>query len=142
MAMLFAFPNLTRPKKSAKIVAQKLGVPLSLAQSAIARICGYTDWHDLEKNHAQGAGRVPDQHLDQNTYIARQVPLVLRLASEMNVPEGDAQFSLAHARLTGDRPPLLSEQIELRLNCWRQGAISPAAKRARGAIGTLKSPGL
>jgi hypothetical protein len=141
MTMRLVFPNLTRPKKSAKTIAQKLGLALSLAQSAVARICGYDDWHDLETNHAKGAFFALDQHLDQQAYIARQVSLVLDLATKAGVPEGDAQYAIADSRLTGDRQVLLSEQIELRLSCWRQGVLAPAAKRSRGAVGTLKSPG-
>lgn len=139
--MRLAFPNLVRPKKSAKIIAQQLGVSLSTAQSAAARISGYADWHDFEMNHARGEPFALDQHLDRQAFISRQVSLVLRLAEVVGVPDGDAQHALASARLTGDRQVVLSEQIELRLSCWRQGQIVPAGRRQRGAIGTLKSPG-
>jgi hypothetical protein len=141
MTMRLAYPNLTRPKKSAKTVASLLGVPLSAAQAAIARICGFHDWHDFELNHAKNPPLVLDQALDHAEYLARQTQLILALAREAHVADGDAQFALAHARLTGDRSASLDDQIELRLRCWRETVLPLAAKRSRGTVGTLKSPG-
>lgn len=139
--MRLVFPNLVRPKKSAKVVSQTLGLSLSSAQTSIARICGYSDWHDLESNHDRGSPFVLDEKLAQQAYIARQTSLVLKLAVEAGVSDGDAQYALATSRLTGNRRTLLSEQIELRLSCWRQGVLPYAAKKSRGAIGALKAPG-
>jgi hypothetical protein len=139
--MRFSYPNLTRPKKSAKIMARLLGLPLSAAQSAIARSCGYQNWHDFELNHAKDSPCALDHHLSQAEYVARQTELILAVAAEAGVSDGDAQFALAHSHLTGDRPASLAEQIELRLSCWRRTLLPPAAKRARGAVGILRSPG-
>jgi hypothetical protein len=82
MTMRLSYPNLTRPKKSAKIVAHLLGEPLSVAQAAIARSCGYQDWHDFELNHAKDSPFALDQHLSQAEYLARQTRLILALALE------------------------------------------------------------
>ncbi len=139
--MRLSYPNLTRPKKSAKSVALLLGLPLSVAQAAIARSCGYQDWHDFELNHAKGLPFTLDHHLGQAEYVARQTQLILALAAEVGISDGDAQFALAHSRLTGDRPASLKEQIDLRLSCWRQTALPIAANRSRGAVGILSSPG-
>jgi hypothetical protein len=141
MTMRLSYPNLTRPKKSTKIVAHLLGLPLSAAQASIARSCGYQDWHDFELNHAKDSPFALDQHLSQAEYLARQTQLILALALEARVTDSDAQFALARSRLTGDRPASLDEQIELRLNCWRHTVLPTAAKRSRGAVGILKSPG-
>jgi hypothetical protein len=140
MTMRLSYPNLTRPKKSAKIIARLLRLPLSAAQAAIARSCGYQDWHDFELNHAKHLPFALDQHLGLADYLARQTRLTLALAAEASVADGDAQFAIAHSRLTGDRPASLEEQIELRLSCWRQTILPPTAKRLRGAVGILKSP--
>jgi hypothetical protein len=141
MTMRLSYPNLTRPKKSAKTVARLLGLSLSIAQAAIARICGYQDWHDFELNHAKDSPSALDHHLGQAECVARLTQLTLALATEAGVSDGDAQFALAHARLTGDRPASLEEQIALRLSCWRQTVLPPTAKRARGPVGILRSPG-
>lgn len=141
MTMRLSYPNLTRPKKSAKTMARLLGLPLSAAQAAIARSCGYHDWHDFELNHAKTPPLVLDQHLGQAEYVARQLPLILAFATEARVADGDAQFALAHSRLTGDRLPSLEEQVEIRLGCCSHTVLPPAAKRSRGAVGMLKSPG-
>lgn len=63
--MRLSYPNLTRPKKSAKVMARLLGLPLSVTQTAIASGCGYQDWHDFELNHAKGSPFALDQHLGQ-----------------------------------------------------------------------------
>jgi hypothetical protein len=98
-------------KKAAKIVARLLGLPLSVGQAAIARSCGYQDWHDFELNHAKDAPFALDHHLGRTEYVALQTQLILALATEAGVSDGDAQFALAHSRLTGDRPASLTEQI-------------------------------
>jgi hypothetical protein len=139
--MRFVFPNLTRPKKSAKIIARNLSIPLASTQRAIARVCGYDDWYDFERSHAKGLTFELDQDLPHSEFIERHTTLSLSLASELNVPDGDAQDALADCRLTGDRFASLYDQIELRLNCWRRTILPPAAKRSRGAVGTIKSPG-
>ena len=135
--MRLSYANLTRPKKSAKIVARLLGLPLSTAQAAMARTCGYQDWHDFELNHDKDLPFALDQHLGRAEYLVRQTRLILAFATHAGVAEGEAQFALAHSRLTGDRSTSLDEQIELRLSCWRQTVLSPAAKRSRGAVGFL-----
>lgn len=139
--MRLSYPNLTRPKKSAKVMARLLGLPLSVTQTAIASGCGYQDWHDFELNHAKGSPFALDQHLGQAEYVSRQTQLILSLANKAGVSIGDGQSALARSRLTGDRPTSLEEQIELRLNCWRQTVLPLAAKRGRGAVGILRSPG-
>jgi hypothetical protein len=139
--MRLVFHNLARPKKSAKAVAHRVGLPLSLIQNAVARICGYCDWHDLEENHAKGSAFELDQYLDHSDFIERHTRLSLALADELDIPDGDAQYVLAGSRLTGDRPVSLSDQIELRLNCWHKTILREAPKRSRGAIGTIRSPG-
>ncbi|MFL9827724.1 hypothetical protein [Rhodoplanes sp. SY1] len=139
--MRFSFPDFTRPKKSSKIIARKLGLPLSSVRAAVARICGYDDWHDFERNHAGETPFVLDQNLNQASYIARNTSLVLKLAATAGVTDGDAQYALAGSHLTGSRPVSLADQIDLRLNCWKQTVLPPAAKRSRGAVGVVKSAG-
>ncbi|MCW5773160.1 MAG: hypothetical protein KIT16_16075 [Rhodospirillaceae bacterium] len=139
--MRLVFPNVLRPKKSAKIIARRLGVPLSKAQRAVARICEFEDWYDFEKNHANGTIFPLDQDLEYSNFVHRQTSLIQRLSIELDVPDGDAQYALADARLTGDRPVLLSDQIDIRIGCWRQTSLPTSSNRARGAVGKLKSPG-
>ena len=139
--MRLAFPNLTRPKKSAKTIARTLSIPLASAQRAAARICGYTDWFDLKRNHAKGPFFELDQDISHSEFVERHTTLSLGLATELDIPDGDAQYALADSRLTGERIASLYDQIQLRLNCWRRTILPPAAKRVRGAIGTIRSPG-
>ncbi len=105
--MRLSYPNLTRPKKSAKVVARLTRLATIKSKAAVARICGYhKDRHDFEINHARTVVCIgPPNSATQNTLGARDSGnSILTLATEVGVPDGDAQFALAHARLTGDRP--------------------------------------
>lgn len=139
--MRIFFPNTTRPKKAARHVARLLGVPLSQAQRAVARASGYRDWHEMEG----GLDALPpsplDQELPDEGVIQRHAQLSLGLAKDLGIPDGDAQYALSAARLTGDRPPSLAEQIAIRLACFRATSMAPVGARAPGAVGELKVPG-
>lgn len=139
--MRLHFPNLNRPKKSAKILARQLGISLSTAQRAVARISGYQDWHNFEKEHSKALPSRLDQELLPKEYIDRQASLSLALANELGIPDGDAQFALANARLSGDVPASMKLQIAIRLECWRHTVLPVAGKRQRGEVGRVKSRG-
>lgn len=139
--MRFYFPNLTRPKKASKLIAEKLGVPLTSIQTATARILGYSNWHDLEKNHSKQAASLLDQNLEHSDFVERQAQFTLELAEALQIPNGDAQYALAGSRLIGDRPKSLSDQVDIRLRCWRLTELPLAKTRTRGALGQIKSLG-
>jgi hypothetical protein len=140
--MRIFLPNVTRPKKAAKHVARLLGVPLSQAQRGVARACGYRDWHELEGGLAASPPSPLDQDLLQADFVQRHARLSLRLAETLGIPDGDAQYALSEARLTGDRQPCLADQFAIRLACLRNTSMPPAPPRTPGAVGRLKSPGL
>lgn len=139
--MRLHFPNLSRPKKAAKHLANLLTAPLSRCQSSIARACGYRDWHDLELNHSAGAASPLDQSIPRDEFIQRQADLVLIIANCLDVPDGDAQFALAESHLSGDKLATLEDQIAIRLAIWRRTTLPLTKRRERGATGVLKSPG-
>jgi hypothetical protein len=140
--MRIFLPNPTRPKKAAKHVARLLGVHLAQSQRGMARACGYRDWHELEVGLAGSSPSPLDQELADDDFVQRHTRLSLGLAGALGIPDGDAQYALSGARLTGDRPPSLADQIAIRLACFRATSMPPAAPRTPGAVGTLKSPGL
>jgi hypothetical protein len=139
--MRLFFPNTTRPKKAAKHIARRLGLPLAHAQRGVACACGYRDWHELERSAAASPPSLLDQHLTSEDFVARQVRLSLALAAQLGTPDGDAQCALARARLTGDRMPDLGDQIAIRLACFRATSLPVVPARMPGAVGELKSPG-
>lgn len=47
--MQLSFNGLLRPKSAAKNLKKAYGIKLSEAQSLIARLAGYRDWHELER---------------------------------------------------------------------------------------------
>ena len=139
--MRLYFPNTSRLKKAAKHLAARLPVSLSSAQRAVARACGYRDWHDLEGQVHIGPACALDQTLTSELFIERQSHVILAIARDLSLADGDVQYALGEARLTGDRPPQLQEQIAIRLACWSATTLPIAGVRQRGAVGTLKTAG-
>jgi hypothetical protein len=139
--MRIYFPNLTRPKKASQVVASALGLSLAVVQQGVAKACGHRDWHDLENQHTSMPPSLLDQHIDHMSYVDRQIAIVLNLATELGVPDGDVQYGLASSRLTGDRPAELADQIAIRVGCWRRTSVPMALRSERGAVGRLKAPG-
>lgn len=135
------FPNTSRPKTASKHLSRELDVPLSTAQRAVARSCGYRDWYELEHQFDAGPPFVLDEVVDTDAFVERQARLIIRLARELSMSDGDVQYALASIRLTGNRPPILDEQIAIRIACWRASALPNAAKRERGAVGVLNVAG-
>lgn len=140
--MRIFLPNSTRPKKAAKHLSRLLGVTLSQSQKGVARACGYRDWHELESGLAGSQPSPLDQELADYDFVQRHAQLSLELAAALGISDGDAQYALSGARLTGDRPPSLADQIAIRLACFRATSMPVAGPRTPGAVGRLKSPGL
>lgn len=139
--MRLHFPNTSRPKKAAKHLASRLTIALSSAHRAVARALGYRDWHELEQLIHTGVSCALDQNITTESFVERQSRLTLAIARELSVFDGDVQYALAEARLTGDRSPLLDEQIAIRLTCWRATGLPTVGSRQRGAVGKLKTAG-
>lgn len=137
--MRIQFMTADRPKSAAKILSRQSGLPLNKCQGAIARGCGYRDWHDLESS--LGSAGTLDQSLLRDDFIARQVELTLAIASDLGVDDGDVQFALSTARLTGDRAPDVREQLDIRAGCYRRTSLPNTGRRQRGSVGRVKCPG-
>jgi hypothetical protein len=139
--MRLHFPNTVRPKRAAKHLAAELSVPLSSAQRAIAHGCGFRDWHELEREIASGPPCPLDQSLSSETFVTRQRDLTLAIAHDLGAFDGDVQYALSTARLTGDRLPQLAEQIAIRTACWRATDLPVASVRQKGAVGEFRPDG-
>ncbi|RWP10628.1 hypothetical protein [Mesorhizobium sp.] len=137
--MRLCFPNSTRPKKAAKHIGGELGLALSAAQNGLARACGYRDWYEFNRSFGADTPSALDQELEHHAFVERQSDLSLALGRELGVQDGDAQYALSAARLTGDRPLLLNDQIAIRLSCWRKSVLPVVGARRRGAMGKLKT---
>jgi hypothetical protein len=137
--MRIGFPTLIRPKNAAKILSRQTGLALSRCQAAIARGCGYRDWHDLERSKTEES--TPDQRLSRDNFVDRQVTLTLQIADALGIDHGEVQFALSTARLTGDRVSHVSEQLDIRAGCYRRTSLPETGRRQRGSIGKVKSPG-
>lgn len=139
--MRLHFPNTSRLKQAAKRISNELAVPLSSAQRAVARSCGFRDWHELERQVHADPPCILDEALSPEQFLARQTQLILTIARELSLPDGDVQYVLSDARLSGNRPPKLEEQIALRLACWRATTLPLVQKRERGEVGVLNTAG-
>ncbi|WP_152016500.1 MULTISPECIES: hypothetical protein [unclassified Bosea (in: a-proteobacteria)] len=139
--MRLHFPNTTRAKKAAKRLAGALGVPLGRVHHALAQACGYRDWFEFEHQVAQGPLSTLDQQLTLEQFVDRQSHLIRSVSQSLSLPDSDVQCHLPIARLTGDRPVRLQEQVAIRLACWRATCLPLAARRETGAMGTLRSAG-
>jgi len=139
--MRLHFPNMSRPKQAAKRISTGLSVSLSSAQRAVARSSGYRDWHELEGQVQAGPPCILDESLSPDQYIERQTLLILAIARELSLPDGDVQYVLGDARLVGNRPANLEEQLALRLACARATTLPIVQKRERGAVGVLNTTG-
>ncbi|HEY2032334.1 MAG TPA: hypothetical protein VGH02_01475 [Rhizomicrobium sp.] len=139
--MRIHFANQERFLKAAQKTSKLSNQPLAKVQDVLARVCGYQDLFDFQKNYATGPATRLDQELEPDEFVTRQCELSLSLAERLDVSEGDAQFFLGRSHLTGDRQTSLEEQIAIRLLCFEKREFPIAAKRTMGAIGRLKSPG-
>ena len=103
--MRFHFPNLDRPKKAAKRIADRLAgdFPLSKVQNGLAVALGYRGWHELDGAHTAHPPTPLDQVLAVEDFHRRSADLVLRLAASLGVSDSEAQYVLLASRLTGDR---------------------------------------
>jgi hypothetical protein len=139
--MRLHFPNTTRAKKAAKRLAVALNAPLGSMHQALAQACGYRDWFDFDHQVAQGPLCALDQQLTLEDFVDRQRHLIRSLSQSLNRPDSDIQFHLPTARLTGDRPVRLEEQISIKIACWRASSLPLVASREAGAVGTLRTAG-
>jgi hypothetical protein len=135
------FPTSARPKGAAKHIARVLNIKLSRAQDAVASICGYQDWFDLSQNIAAGPPCPLDGEITVHASVTRSATLALALAEKLGIPDGDAQYALTTARLTGDGAVTSPDHVAIRWECWRQTVLPPVAARQPGAVGRLKIGG-
>jgi hypothetical protein len=139
--MRYFFPNLTRPKMSAKILADIHHLSLSRAQRVVARTLGYSDWHDLERNHKENETFALDEFLTSEEQEHRHLALALKLSSELPISDGDAQYAISRWRLTGNRSLTLQQQINVRLGCFRNTVLPAPQPRQPGAVGRVVAGG-
>jgi len=132
--MRLLFSNISRPKDASKIVAAITNRKLSSCQKAVALICRYRDWHELESS-------VSIAHTSSVTPNAHPIEPTLKLAEILQVSWGDALYALTASRLWG--PPSREPQfhLEQRIALFERTDLKPSKPREPGAIGRVKSAG-
>jgi hypothetical protein len=137
--MRIFFPNVTRPKKSAKRISTLFpAIPHALALRSVAIACGYRDWHEFEMAHAATTPSPLDHDLSQVEFRSRATSICRSLAKTLGIPDGDIQAALPILRLTGDRVFTLDDHHAIRIACWRSGLMPWNGARKPGATFLMK----
>lgn len=140
--MTFVFQNRERAKKAAQRLAKVLpGLKLSAVQEGLARALGYQDWYAFEHGPSDATPSLLDQALTDQAFLDRADGQIATLASHLDVPDGDVQYALSAARLTGDRTWSPADHRALRLAAWRRGPLLTAKPRGRGDLVRIKASG-
>lgn len=139
--MRIHFQNSTRPKKAAKAASDATGRSLSACQQAIAKACGYRDWHELEGSFSASADESFSFENCSSDPIEIEAKLVEAVTRSLDANAGDVQYALAVSRLTGNRPAKMFEILEVRRKLFESIELPPVHRRKRGAIGKLKALG-
>jgi hypothetical protein len=101
--MRIYFPNLSRPKRAAKAIsAAVLNTPLALAQQAVARAAGYSDWHDLEQSHRDQLPSALDHDLSRLDRAFRLSAQRTALTETLGIYDDDALYLAQKARISGN----------------------------------------
>jgi len=140
--MTFVFQNRDRAKKAAQRISKALpGVRLSSIQEGLARALGYADWYAFERAEQGRPPSAVDQDLPEEAFLARVDGQIIALSTHLDVPDGDVQYALSMARLTGDRSWTMVDHLALRTAAWRRGPLLQATPRGRGDLVRIKSAG-
>lgn len=77
--MQLAFNGLVRPKTAARNLKKAYNIKLSEAQTFVARLAGYRDWHELERSGASPTPSLLDNQLPERERDQRRMRLIERL---------------------------------------------------------------
>jgi hypothetical protein len=136
--MRILFKKSTRPKKAARALSEVTGRPLAACQQAIAKACGYRDWHELEALVPSANEEMSSQAIQSEKIIAREVAVVTAVARSLTANAGDVQYALATSRLTGNRPTNPREALEIRRQLFEAIDLPPKRHLESGATVKVK----
>lgn len=140
--MRIYFTNTQKPKKAAKAIASMAtSVRLSDAQKEVAIICGYRDWHDLERHHAEAQPEYPAQSLTHDTFLKLFADQTNNLSKALNIAWSDALYALSEARLLDNNPLSLDEYETVWLELFQTLHPFQEGRHAPGTIVREKYPG-
>ena len=131
--MRFYFPNIERPKATAKRLTQHFpNVALSKSQQAIAASFGYSSWHSLEKEHKTAPPTPLDEKVSLDEARQRWTSFVLGVSNTLGLRDGDVQSHLEDLRPTGNRRLTFEDHETVRTACWRAGPLPYGRRRTTG----------
>lgn len=140
--MQIIFPNIERAKKSAKALASVLdGVSLSSAQTIVARISGYRDWHDLDVMHKRECINDVRHQYIPDEWHQDIADLTLNLSKTLGVDWSTALYAISTAHLPGIRFESLGDYEAVWLKLFQLKYNISNQRKSVGSIVKLKVPG-
>ncbi len=132
--MRIAFIDPKRPSDAARQLA-KLSADLTLShiQAAVARACGYRDWHELRTQ--TGVGQIAPRD------PVSDAALIAALSRELGLLAGDVQDGVARSRLVDGQAWTLDRHQATRLAIWRNGFLGSAQRGQPGSRVKVVSDG-
>ncbi len=111
--------NDSRVKKAAKVVSCGVShICHSKILDGLAFGLGYLDWFDFSKCFFDEQPSPLDQELSEAAFRERQVDLICRISTELDVRDELIQYLLSGTRLTGDRKWTLDDHLAIRWMSW------------------------
>lgn len=134
-AMRINFSSTDFPKAAAKRLSKETGSSLSDCQKALARSCGYHDWHDLHV--ITSASQAEEAHVPLNLLA----DIVRAVAQHLGVGAGDVQYALLSRPLNRATALSLEDHLYLRALTFRGMEIPEPSRRGPGAVVRQKRGG-
>ena len=132
--MRIPFIDPKRPSDAARQLTKLSDdLPLTKVQAAVARACGYRDWHELRTQAGPGPAAPRD--------TAADAALILDLASALRLEPGDVQDVAARTRLVDGAVWTLERHQATRLAMWRASFLGPVRRGQPGSRVKVVSDG-
>lgn len=113
--------NDSRIKKAAKAVSCGVAhISYGKILDGLAFGLGYLDWFDFSKCAFGEQPSVLDQEVSEPAFRERQVELICRISSKLEVRDELIQYLLSGTRLTGDRKWTLDDHLTIRWMSWQR----------------------
>lgn len=134
--MRIVFQDVARPKAAAKQLTRlSPAVKLTGAQAAVSHATGYRDWHELAGQTATGAAAAAAPTPEQVNQV------VLKVADELRLPDGDVQFALSRARLFRAENACIEVQLKVRTMTIRARSFGAPARGKPGTVVKVNAHG-
>ncbi len=135
--------NNSRIKKAAKVVScGVVHISHSKILDGLAFGLGYLDWFDFSKSAFDEQPSALDQEVSGPAFRERQVELICRISSKLEVRDELIQYLLSGTRLTGERKWTLDDHLAIRWMSWQRLDRLSVIGSTIGSLVTISGVGL